>query len=291
MKAIQIALLAVVTAHAAPAQRPSITGIAYVRISARDPAASRRFYAEELRLPAAPCPLQDCVRYQVGPDQYVEVVRADGRRDGLQLIAFRTTDAEGLRGYLAGRGIPVPAAARREADGGKAFEMTDAEGHPIGFVEPAARSGQQGAISHRLIHAGLVVHDRAAMDSLFRGILGFRPYWHGGMTPERTDWVSLQVPDGTDWLEYMLNVPADAGHHLRGVMYHFSLGVEDMDSTEAALRRTGWRPHGEEQKQMGRDGKYQLNVFDPDEVRVEFMTFTPSQRPCCSEFTGPHPHP
>jgi hypothetical protein len=32
-------------------------------------------------------------------------------------------------------------------------------------------------------------------------------------------------------------------------------------------------------------------VFDPDEVRVEFMDFSPSQKPCCSDFTAPHPQP
>ena len=74
-------------------------------------------------------------------------------------------------------------------------------------------------------------------------------------------------------------------------MNHFSLGVEDMDATDAALQRAGWKPHGEEHKQMGLDGKFQLNVFDPDDVRVEFMTFTPSGKPCCSDFTGPHPRP
>jgi len=32
-----------------------------------------------------------------------------------------------------------------------------------------------------------------------------------------------------------------------------------------------------------------LNVYDPDETRVEFMEFTPVQKPCCSDYTGPHP--
>jgi catechol 2,3-dioxygenase-like lactoylglutathione lyase family enzyme len=142
-----------------------------------------------------------------------------------------------------------------------------------------------------LIHVGFVVGDSTRMDAFYREVLGFRPYWHGGMQPGRTDWVSLQVPDGRDWLEYMLHVPPDASHHTLGVMNHVSLGVENMDSTEALLKATGWTPHGEEHKQMGLDGKYQLNVFDPDDVRVEFMAFTPSQDPCCSPFTGPHPTP
>ena len=294
MNVLRIILPAALLAPAAVAQeteRPPITGIAHVRIYAKDPVASQRFYTGELLLPKASCSAQDCARYQVGKDQYVEVVKADQQPPGLQVIAFRTTDAEGLRRYLAAHNQLVPAAVRKRENGSAEFELTDAEGHRVAFLESQADSDRQGAISHRLIHVGFIVRDRAAMDRLYKDLLGFRPYWHGGMKPDRTDWVASQVPEGTDWLEYMLNVPADASRHLIGVMNHLSLGVESMDATDAALQRTGWQPHGEEHKQMGLDGKYQLNVFDPDDVRVEFMTFTPSQKPCCSDFTGPHPKP
>jgi catechol 2,3-dioxygenase-like lactoylglutathione lyase family enzyme len=287
-----IGLLVASAARAQEAKRPPITGIAYVRIYAKDPAASRRFYTQELLLPETKCPAQDCARYQVGKDQYVEVVRArEPQIDGMQVIGFRTTDAEALRRYLAARHVTVPAAVEQQPDGSAEFAVADAEAHRIAFIEPHANAAQQGAISHRLIHVGFVVTDRAAMDPLYRDILGFRPYWHGGMTPERTDWVSSQVPDGSDWLEYMLNVPPAPSHHLIGVLNHFSLGVANMDTADAALQRTGWTPHGAEHKQIGRDGKYQLNVFDPDEVRVEFMAFSPSQKACCSDFTAPHPQP
>src|SRR6266550_3647894 len=271
-----VALLMASSAVAQETKRPPITGIAYVRIYARDPAASQRFYGKQLLLPQVACPGPACARYQVGKDQYVDVVKADAQTDGLQVIGFRTADAAGLRRYLAAHDVKVPAAVEQRDDGGAEFELADAVGHRVAFVELKASSGEQGVISHRLIHVGFVVRDRAAMDRLYRDILGFRPYWHGGMKPQRTDWVALQVPDGTDWLEYMLNVAPDANHHLIGVMNHFSLGVEDMDATDAALQRTGWKPNSEEHKQLGLDGKYQLNVFDPDDVRVEFMTFTPS---------------
>jgi hypothetical protein len=41
--------------------------------------------------------------------------------------------------------------------------------------------------------------------------------------------------------------------------------------------------------QVGRDGKVQLNLFDPDQTRIEFMEFTPTRQPCCSPFTAAHP--
>jgi hypothetical protein len=40
---------------------------------------------------------------------------------------------------------------------------------------------------------------------------------------------------------------------------------------------------------MGRDGKWQLNLYDPDLTRIELMEFTPKEKPCCSEFQGQHP--
>ena len=68
----------------------------------------------------------------------------------------------------------------------------------------------------KLIHSGFVVNDRAAADNYYKRMLGFMPYWHGGMKDGETDWVAMQVPDGTDWIEYMLNIPADADKHSIG---------------------------------------------------------------------------
>jgi hypothetical protein len=51
----------------------------------------------------------------------------------------------------------------------------------------------------------------------------------------------------------------------------------------------GWKPHGDEEAEIGKDGKWQLDVFDPDLSRVELMEFKPTQKPCCNDFTGPHP--
>jgi catechol 2,3-dioxygenase-like lactoylglutathione lyase family enzyme len=140
-----------------------------------------------------------------------------------------------------------------------------------------------------MIHAGFLVYRREAADHFYRDILGFRPYWHGGMKPDVTEWLAIQVPDGTDWIEYMLNQPEHANLQLTGVMNHISLGVPEIKKAQAILESHGWKPHGDEKAQLGRDGKWQLNLYDPDLVRVELMDFKPVQKPCCSDFTGPHP--
>jgi hypothetical protein len=106
-----------------------------------------------------------------------------------------------------------------------------------------------------------------------------------------TDFISIQVPNGTDWIEYILNVPAHPSHRELGIVDHFSLGVVNIDTVVAKLSQRGWKPSSESNKLMGRDGKYQLNLYDPDDVRVEFMQLRPSEKPCCSPFTGPQPEP
>ncbi len=140
-----------------------------------------------------------------------------------------------------------------------------------------------------MIHTGIVVRHPEAEDHFYRELLGFRRYRHGGMKDGETDWISLQVPDGTDWLEYMLNQPENMDLRQTGVMNHISLGVADMKQAQSVLESHGWKPHDSEHVQMGKDGKWQLNVYDPDLTRVELMEFKPAQKPCCSDFTGPHP--
>jgi catechol 2,3-dioxygenase-like lactoylglutathione lyase family enzyme len=144
-------------------------------------------------------------------------------------------------------------------------------------------------VSRRLIHSGFVVSDRAAEDKFYKDILGFHVYWHGGRTDDETSWVDMQVPDGTDWIEYMLNVSPNASHKTLGVMNHIALGVPDIHVAQAQLIKNGWK--GTEEPKLGRDGKWQLNLYDPDETRVELMEFKPTKEPCCSPYTGPHPGP
>ncbi len=133
------------------------------------------------------------------------------------------------------------------------------------------------------------MRDRAAEDRFYKDILGFHVYWQGGMHEDEVSWVSMQVPEGTAWLEYMLNIPTNADHHTIGVMNHLALGVSNISATKDKLLTNGW--HLGEEPKIGRDGKWQLNLYDPDGTRVEFMEFTPVEKPCCSSFMGLHPGP
>ena len=178
-------------------------------------------------------------------------------------------------------------------DGDPELVASDPEGREIRFIQPdpspmnRRRAGTLKPKPVRLIHAGFVVRDRPATEHFYKDILGFRSYWHGGMKDGTDDWLDLQVPDGTDWIEFMLNVPSGADHHTLGVMNHIALGFPDVRAVQKLLLKEGARLT--EEPKIGRDGKWQLNLYDPDDTRVEFMEFTPTQKPCCSEYTGPHP--
>jgi len=275
--------------------RPKITGIDHVAFYTTAPEGVAHLYHGLLGLSdAKPFEPGETLRYMVGK-QWVGYSAAPDPQalNKLDHVAFATDHIAALLGYLARKGVTVPEGIERWPDGSRSFRMKDPEGYNIEFVERAKKAGKPDAegVSRRVIHAGFIVRDRGIEDAFYRDILGFHVYWQGGMQPDRTDWCSMQVPDGTDWLEYMLSAPAQPDQRRMGVLNHISLGVENMQQTAAKLGSNGWQQPGTGQPKIGRDGKWQLNLYDPNLSRVELMEFRPAQKPCCSEFQGPHPGP
>ena len=281
--------------------RPHILGIAQVKILAANHSVSLGFYSKTLNLAHDLNRTIPDETFFLNPFQDLWVLHAPATAPAnlIDEITFSTDDIPALRRYLIAHQIAV-SKPNISSIGDYYLTAVDPEGHRIGFLQ--RRKGAEGPerpnprtlstethSTFRLIHAGFVVRDRAAEDHFFKDILGFRLYWQGGMKDDEKSWVAMQVPDGTDWLEYMLNISPDADKHTLGVMNHIALGVSDIQAAKAQLIKNGWKP-GEEPK-LGRDGKWQLNLYDPDDTRVEFMEFTPKEKPCCSEFTGPHPGP
>jgi catechol 2,3-dioxygenase-like lactoylglutathione lyase family enzyme len=290
---ILVMLAACAFSQGQTAPRPHILGIDHVSFYTTAPDGVNKLYADVLGLAsAAPVESGGTVRYMIGAQWVGYSAAPDSKAtDRMDHVAFTTDNIVALRRYLAAQGIQAPQIQGR-SDHSVFFVVNDPEGHRIEFVERGqgeVAHPPASAVSHHMIHTGFVVYHREAEDHFYRDILGFRPYWHGGMKDGDTDWVALQVPDGTDWLEYMLNQPAQMDLQLTGVMNHISLGVADMKKTQATMEAHGWKSHGDEQAEIGKDGKWQLDVFDPDLSRVELMEFKPTQKPCCSDFTGPHP--
>ncbi len=276
--------------------RPAITGIAYVRFYESDMPAAKTFYAQRLGLPETDL-AGGLTAFAVNARQKIEIVPlpTPAPPNRLAEVAFLTADVAGMERYLKAHGVEA------RMDRGE-LKLRDPEGNAVGFVEDRGTGASAGArqgggaapvqTSRRIIHAGYGVRDRATENQFFIALLGFRPYWYGGQTPAKVSWVSLQVPEGSDWIEYMLDY--DPGHDsLRqlGVLDHVSLGVNRITDVTDRLVANGWTDASTRKSQIGKDGKWQLNVFDPDQSRVEYMEFKPVEEPCCSKPTAAPPEP
>jgi len=288
-------LLAASSSAAGTPKRPHILDIKSVEISVSNAFATNKFYSAVLGskpLPDAAAPGLDapCVWCDKTPGQRRSIFALPSGQSItlvtdpshptllLRSVTYSVDDVNQLKKYLKAQRVQFKEMAH-------GLSVVDPEGHTLVFIEPAS-SLEPGL---RIIHTGFIVRDQAAMDHFYRDILGFRPYWHGGMKDNETSWISLQVPDGTDWIEYMVNLPLDPDQRLRGIMNHIALGVPDIQAAREQLANNG--AHLTEEPKLGRDGKWQLNLYDPDQTRIEFMEFAPKEKPCCSEFTGPHPKP
>lgn len=288
-------------AQAATPKRPPITGVSHIAIHAADAAATERFYVNGLgAMKVADPENASGVRYAFSDTQSVQVLpRRDASINRLDHIAFATSDAEALRAYLASRQVAVPKTVSKGTDGSVFFSVDDPEGNRVEFVQPPAAPSpvsDEALVSGHIIHVGMIIHDRARADAFYRDILGFRPYWHGGFEDNTPIWVSLQVPDGTDWIEYMLIEPRDGrgippgmSQKTAGVLNHFALGVPDIRVAYTRLWNEKRLDGQEELPKIGRDAKWQLNLYDPDGTRAEIMELKAVGTPCCSPFTASDP--
>ncbi|HET8924533.1 MAG TPA: VOC family protein [Candidatus Acidoferrum sp.] len=311
MKRTNLLIAMLVLCASTPAQqnpqRPRIFGIEGVTIYVSDAHKSRTFYAA--LLDQDPHPKHVKRRFSsdeqppefslnISPNRFqfigLEPAHSPAPSNLIAEVTFSTDNVAALRSYLLAN---LTDTRSLTGPGMKYLSLADPEGHKISFLETDGVLKDpkiiailtKGGYENEIIHAAFIVHDRAATEHFYKDILGFRPYWHGGMKDDQTDWVSMQVPDGTDWLEFMVNVEPDADQRLRGIMNHIAIGTTDIHATQKKLIDKGVKLT--EQPKIGRDGKWQLNLYDPDGTRIEFMEFKPAQQPCCHPYTAPHPKP
>jgi len=293
-----IGLMTAGAALAATPARPPITSVSHLAVYASDAAKAERFYIHDLGATKKADPENpQGTRYYFSPTQFVEVLPlpADAGPNRMDHIAFNTADADGMRKYLASKKVVVPKAVTKGADGSQWFQVKDPEGVTVEFVQAAPAQIPASALFPHIIHVGAIVKDRALEDTFYREILGFRPYWYGGMKDDAPpSWVSQQVPDGPDWLEYMVTSNTLTQAQM-GVLNHFALGVPNMQTVYTALwnedRLQGQADARGQQTvpKIGRDAKWQLNLLDPDGTRAEVMELHAIGKPCCSPFTAADP--
>jgi catechol 2,3-dioxygenase-like lactoylglutathione lyase family enzyme len=278
-----IRLLVVVAAASALVRAPEpprIVGLAHVRIQTSDLAKARRFYGDLLGYD----------EMRPGADTHVAIFRVNGRQrliiqDGLPAdrderlmnIAFETTDVDALQQRLAAAHVELR--PRIDADAaGPIVDALDPDGHHVQLVQVASsspagvRTAGDRRLSTRMLHAGLIVRDVAAADRFYKELLGFSEIWRGGRTEGVTSWINMRVPDGTDYLEYMLTAAPPDRRQL-GTAHHIALLVPSIqDALELVRERTaGDDPNHRANPQIGRNNRWQLNLYDPDGTRVELM--------------------
>jgi catechol 2,3-dioxygenase-like lactoylglutathione lyase family enzyme len=294
----RVAFLAVFLASFAslPAQtakRPAITGIAFARFYTTQPEAAQKFYGNTLGFQQMK--MGTTWVYPVNHSQWVELLTSPAPPEPnirMAAVGFTTRNAAELARYLTAKGVKIESPLKAGQ-----FSVKDPEGNLVYFVQSGSNKAvakaalAPNAPSHRMIHVGFIVHDAAKEDTFWHDVLGFKPYWHGGMKDGAVDWQSAQVPDGVDWLEYMLNVSSPITLKRAGVMDHFSLGVAHMPDAVAQLKKNGCDEAACGGSKTGRDGKVQLNLYDPDMTRAELMEYVPVETPCCSAITGDNPGP
>jgi lactoylglutathione lyase len=286
---LMVAVCALVSAardQSSDPRRPLITGVAHVAFQVSDLTKARAFYGGLLGYDEA---FQDfktdgslaMTCFKVNERQYIEIIPdlPSDKDDRLSHIAFETTDLEALRIYLLSKGVKAPEKISEGRDGNLNFTVTDPDGHRVEFVEYRDGSLTRKAkghylssrrISDRILHTGLTVADQASADKFYKDILGFSEIWRGGRDDTTINWINMKVPDGTDYLEYMLVTGTTTRQQL-GSLHHVALLVPDIQKALETARERVSDPASVRSPQLGRNRRWQLNLFDPDGSRAELM--------------------
>ena len=287
--------------------RPKILGVAHMALWVSDVDAARAFYRDLLGFEEV-FDLRNrdgslsMTFIKVNDRQYIELFPGlDKTQDRLRHISFYTDDAEGMRRYLAAKGLEVPDKTPKGRIGNSNFTVRDPDGHGVEIVqyEPDGwtvrdygMAMSDARISTRMLHVGVIAGNLAKSMAFYGDILGFEEFWRGSRRGSDTlSWVNLRVPDGDDYLELMLYDEKPAPDR-RGSRHHVCLEVPD---AKKALERLQARPaiQGYERELEVRTGvnrRRQLNLYDPDGTRIELMEpETVDGRPALSS-TMPPPH-
>lgn len=286
-------LLSAVTLPAQQAvQRPRITGISHVGYFVSDLPKAISFWHDLLGYDESydlKKPGSDEVRIafiKINDHQHIELFNEPPTtpRNMMSHLCFSVDDIEQMRAYLRSKGYDVPPGnGAKTRTGDYAFEIKDPNGMLIEFVQSLPDGMEMQAagkflpptrISPRIYHAGYSVGNAEKTMEFYR-MLGFTETWRGAANPDELSWINMKVPDGDDYVELMLfHPPFDPKSS--GTKNHLSLVVPDIQKAVAELQaRPAYDAYREYGKPLdihvGKNGKRQVNLYDPDGTRVELM--------------------
>jgi len=219
---------------------------------------------------------------KINDEQYLELFAENPRQDGhLNHISFFTDSAQKMRDYLASSGVKVPDKVGKGQIGNSNFNIVDPDGHTVEIVqyEPDSWTRREKGkfipdtrISTHLAHVGVLVGALEPAMKFYRDILGFQEFWRGSSSGKELSWVNMRVPNGDDYLEFMLySTPQDVEQ--MGVKNHICLITPDINKAVRILEGRPARPNYTRpiEVKVGKNGKRQANLFDPDGTRIELM--------------------
>ena len=287
MKWLPIALASASLVFAKDVPRPRITGVAHIGLFAHDYEKSRAFYRDFLGFEEPydlknPDGTPSMTFFKVNERQYIELfVEKEANSDRLNHISVETDDIEGMRAYLASRGLPVPAKVNTARIKNRSFTIKDPDGHGVEFVEympdgwTVREKGKylpDSRISKRIMHVGIIVTSLGPAMKFYKDILGFEETWRGSSSGTQLSWINLKVPDGSDYVEFMLFKEAPEATK-RGTAHHLCLETPSVAAAVAELEAKPYRKQYTRalEPKTGINRKRQVNLFDPDGTRTELM--------------------
>lgn len=216
---------------------------------------------------------------------------------------FSVSNVDQMRAYLRAKGFDVkPGNGGKTRTGDYAFEIRDPDGTLVEFVQslPTGTEMQNAGkfmpptrMGDAIYHVGFLVGNLDKSLAFYEGVLGFTETWRGSSNGQQLSWVNLRVPDGKDYIELMLYDKTPSGY---GTRNHVSLVVADVQKAVTEIEsRPAYQDYLKHARpltvQVGKNGKRQVNLYDPDGTRVELMEAqTVDGKPVPSS-TAPPPPP
>jgi len=277
-----------VLAQGASPPRPRITGISHVGYFVSDLPKAIAFWHDLLGFDESydlKKQGSDDVRIaviKINDHQHIELFNEapTAAPNMMSHVCFTVDDLEQMRAYLRAKGFDVkPNNGAKTRAGDYAFEIRDPDGTLIEFVEslPTGMEAQAAGkfmpaarIATSIYHVGFLAGNSEKSIAFYHDILGFNETWRGASDPKELSWINMQVPDGNDYIELMLygKLPTTFGGK-----NHISLVVPDVQKSIADLEaRPAYKTYGKPiDMHVGKNGKRQVNLYDPDGTRVELM--------------------
>jgi len=273
-----------------PSSDLPIVGIAHVTFKVTDLAKARAYYQGVVGLPEA-FEIKDSsgktssVFFSVNDDQFVEVTPTlkPGELTRQARVVFESSDLEKLHSLYTARGLN-PGKINTGPDGNPVFRIVDPEGNDLDFLQYVPGSQQtklrgkfaavSGRVSTHLLHAGLMVKDRANVASFYAAKLGFT---QGRLPGSRGEYIEMTSSDKNTETKYPPLDPDNPATHdqyvreQHGAVQHIGLEVSDIRAARDLLQKRGGFTDLQVRAHVGNSRHWLVHVFDPDGSRTEIM--------------------